>query len=318
MAEIKEALVPDIGDYSDVPVIEVLVSVGDTVSKDQSLVTLESDKATMEVRSSVAGVVKEIKVKVGDSLSQGALVALIEVADAGAAAAKPAAAAAPAAPAKAAPAAAPAPAAKAESAAPAASSDGGGLIEARVPDIGDYTDIPVIEVLVAVGDTVAKDQSLVTLESDKATMEVPSSAAGVVKELKVKVGDTLSQGNVVAIIAAADGGAGAAQSPAKPTTDTAETAGKVEPVAVPAEPDKLAQREIAQVQGARPGSRHAGSAGRPAVRRQPEQPAGDLRCRQRAAVQGAVRQPGGARVRTRTGRGPESAQGQRKGRPHHP
>ncbi|KGT82453.1 dihydrolipoamide acetyltransferase, partial [Xanthomonas vasicola] len=105
MAEIKEALVPDIGDYSDVPVIEVLVSVGDTVSKDQSLVTLESDKATMEVPSSVSGVVKEIRVKVGDSLSQGALVALIEVADAGAEAAKPAAAA-PAAPAKAAPAAA--------------------------------------------------------------------------------------------------------------------------------------------------------------------------------------------------------------------
>ncbi|MFB0167735.1 biotin/lipoyl-containing protein, partial [Xanthomonas euvesicatoria] len=102
MAEIKEALVPDIGDYSDVPVIEVLVSVGDTVSKDQSLVTLESDKATMEVPSSVAGVVKELKVKVGDSLSQGALVALIEVADAGAETAKPAAAA----PAKAAPAAA--------------------------------------------------------------------------------------------------------------------------------------------------------------------------------------------------------------------
>ncbi|WAW91865.1 dihydrolipoyllysine-residue acetyltransferase [Xanthomonas citri pv. malvacearum] len=254
MAEIKEALVPDIGDYSDVPVIEVLVSVGDTVSKDQSLVTLESDKATMEVPSSVAGVVKELKVKVGDSLSQGALVALIEVADAGAETAKPAAAAAPAAPAKAAPAATPAPAAKAESAAPAASSDGGGLIEARVPDIGDYTDIPVIEVLVAVGDTVAKDQSLVTLESDKATMEVPSSAAGVVKELKVKVGDTLSQGNVVAIIAASDGGTGAAQSPAKPTTDTAETAGKVEPVAVLAEPDKLAQREIAQVQGARSGT----------------------------------------------------------------
>ncbi|CAD0352568.1 dihydrolipoyllysine-residue acetyltransferase [Xanthomonas hortorum pv. pelargonii] len=253
MAEIKEALVPDIGDYSDVPVIEVLVSVGDTVSKDQSLVTLESDKATMEVPSSVSGVVKEIKVKVGDSLSQGALVALIEVADAGAeTAAAPAPAAAPAAPAKAAPAAAPAPAAKAEPAAPAASSEGG-LVEALVPDIGDYTDIPVIEVLVAVGDTVAKDQSLVTLESDKATMEVPSSAAGVVKELKVKVGDTLSQGNVVAIIAASDGdgGAGAAQSPAKPTTDTAETAGKVEPVAVSAVPDKLAQREIAQVQGAR-------------------------------------------------------------------
>ncbi|MCC8690736.1 dihydrolipoyllysine-residue acetyltransferase [Xanthomonas campestris] len=248
MAEIKEALVPDIGDYSDVPVIEVLVSVGDTVSKDQSLVTLESDKATMEVPSSVAGVVKEIKVKVGDSLSQGALVALIEVADAGTeTAAAPAPAAAPA---KAAPAAAPAPAAKAEPAATAAASDGG-QVEARVPDIGDYSGVPVIEVLVAVGDTVAKDQSLVTLESDKATMEVPSSVAGVIKELKVKVGDSLSQGDLVAIIAASDGGAGAAQSPAKPTTDTAETAGKVEPVAVPAEPDKLAQREIAQVQSAR-------------------------------------------------------------------
>uniref|UniRef100_UPI00265CD8DF biotin/lipoyl-containing protein n=1 Tax=Xanthomonas fragariae TaxID=48664 RepID=UPI00265CD8DF len=74
--------------------------------------------------------------------------------------------------------------------------------EALVPDIGDYSDVPVIEVLVSVGDTVSKDQSLVTLESDKATMEVPSSAAGVVKELRVKVGDTLSQGNVVAIIAA--------------------------------------------------------------------------------------------------------------------
>ncbi|MEB2231570.1 dihydrolipoyllysine-residue acetyltransferase [Xanthomonas campestris pv. campestris] len=248
MAEIKEALVPDIGDYSDVPVIEVLVSVGDTVSKDQSLVTLESDKATMEVPSSVAGVVKEIKVKVGDSLSQGALVALIEVADAGAeTAAAPAPAAAPA---KAASPAAPAPAAKAEPAAPAAASEGG-QVEARVPDIGDYSGVPVIEVLVAVGDTVAKDQSLVTLESDKATMEVPSSVAGVIKELKVKVGDSLSQGDLVAIIAASDGGAGAAQSPAKPTTDTAETAGKVEPVAVPAEPDKLAQREIAQVQSAR-------------------------------------------------------------------
>ena len=247
MAEIKEALVPDIGDYSDVPVIEVLVSVGDTVSKDQSLVTLESDKATMEVPSSVAGVVKEIKVKVGDSLSQGALVALIEVANADAGAETAAAPAPAAAPAKAAPAAAPAPAAKA---APAAASDGG-QVEARVPDIGDYSGVPVIEVLVAVGDTVAKDQSLVTLESDKATMEVPSSVAGVIKELKVKVGDSLSQGDLVAIIAASDGGAGAAQSPAKPTTDTAETAGKVEPVAVPAEPDKLAQREIAQVQSAR-------------------------------------------------------------------
>ncbi|MEQ4574483.1 MAG: biotin/lipoyl-containing protein, partial [Gammaproteobacteria bacterium] len=179
MAEIKEALVPDIGDYSDVPVIEVLVSVGDTVKKDQSLVTLESDKATMEVPSSVAGVVKEIKVKVGDTLSQGNVVALIEAAEEGAQPAAKAAAPAPAAKSEPAPAAP----AKAEAAKPAS----GGVVEARVPDIGDYTDVPVIEVLVSVGDTVAKDQGLVTLESDKATMEVPSSVAGVVKEIKVKV-----------------------------------------------------------------------------------------------------------------------------------
>ncbi|QKW55445.1 dihydrolipoyllysine-residue acetyltransferase [Stenotrophomonas sp. NA06056] len=249
MAEIKEARVPDIGDYSDIPVIEVLVAVGDTVKKDQGLVTLESDKATMEVPSSVAGVVKEIKVKLGDSLSEGKVVALIEVADGEAAqpvaAPAPAKAAAPAAATQA----APAPAAAAQ-AAPAAS---GGAVEALVPDIGDYSGIPVIEVLVAVGDTVKKDQGLVTLESDKATMEVPSSVAGVVKEIKVKVGDNLSQGNVVAIIEA-EGAAAPAPAPAKAAAAAApaaaETATKVEPVAVPAQPDKLAAREIASAPSA--------------------------------------------------------------------
>jgi len=117
--------------------------------------------------------------------------------------------------------------------------------EARVPDIGDYNDVPVIEILVAVGDTVQKDQGLVTLESDKATMEVPSTVAGVVKELKVKIGDNLSEGSVVALIEAADGAA--APAPAKPAPQpAAETATKVEPVAPAAQPDKLAQREIAQ------------------------------------------------------------------------
>ncbi|HDS1510875.1 dihydrolipoyllysine-residue acetyltransferase [Stenotrophomonas maltophilia] len=243
MAEIKEALVPDIGDYSDIPVIEVLVAVGDTVKKDQGLVTLESDKATMEVPSSVAGVVKELKVKVGDNLSEGKVVALIEVAEGepakpAAAAPAPAKAAAPAAATQS----APAPAA----AAPAAPAASGGAVEALVPDIGDYSGIPVIEVLVAVGDTVKKDQGLVTLESDKATMEVPSSVAGVVKELKVKVGDTLSQGNVVAIIEAEGAAAPApTKAAAAAAPAAAETATKVEPVAVPAQPDKLAAREIA-------------------------------------------------------------------------
>lgn len=253
MAEIKEALVPDIGDYSDIPVIEVLVAVGDTVKKDQGLVTLESDKATMEVPSSVAGVVKEVKVKVGDSLSEGKVVALIEVAADAAPAAQPAAAAAPAAAAQSAPAkaAAPAPAAQQSAPAPAAS---GGAVEATVPDIGDYTDIPVIEVLVAVGDTVKKDQGLVTLESDKATMEVPSSVAGVIKEIKVKVGDTLSQGKVVAIIEAEGEATGsAAPAPTRANAaanETSETATRVEPVAVPEQTDKLAAREIASAPSA--------------------------------------------------------------------
>ncbi|SBV37950.1 Dihydrolipoyllysine-residue acetyltransferase component of pyruvate dehydrogenase complex [uncultured Stenotrophomonas sp.] len=124
--------------------------------------------------------------------------------------------------------------------------------EALVPDIGDYSDIPVIEVLVAVGDTVVKDQGLVTLESDKATMEVPSAVAGVVKELKVKVGDNLSEGKVVALIEVAEEAAkpAAAAAPAAPAKvePAAETGAKVEPVAVAPVPDKLAQREITQEQ----------------------------------------------------------------------
>ncbi|KAB7775972.1 dihydrolipoyllysine-residue acetyltransferase [Xanthomonas sp. LMG 12459] len=259
MAEIKEALVPDIGDYSDVPVIEVLVAVGDTVKKDQSLVTLESDKATMEVPSPFAGVVKEIKVKVGDNLSEGKVVALIEVAEGGASAAAAAPAAAKATPAPAQQAAAPA-AASAQSAvkpAPAAAAPAG-VVEARVPDIGDYSDVPVIEVLVAVGDTVKKDQGLVTLESDKATMEVPSSVAGVVKELKVKVGDSLSEGKLVALIEVA--GSDADAPAASAVQPSAETGGGVEPVPASSAPDKLAQREIAQVQATAPAKAAAPSA----------------------------------------------------------
>ena len=129
------------------------------------------------------------------------------------------------------------------------------LKEARVPDIGDYSDVPVIEVLVAVGDTVAKDQGLLTLESDKATLEVPAPFAGVVRELKVKLGDTLSEGSVVAMIevaASGDAKPAAAPAPAAPPpaskqeVTTSETGAKVEPVAASVQPDKLAQREIAQ------------------------------------------------------------------------
>lgn len=133
--------------------------------------------------------------------------------------------------------------------------------EARVPDIGDYSDVPVIEVLVAVGDTVSQDQGLVTLESDKATLEVPSPYAGVVKELKVKLGDTLSEGSVVALIEVAEGSSAPAAAaapkadaaPAAPQTPaasvkTAETGERIEPVAVPEKADNLAQRDIGQAQ----------------------------------------------------------------------
>src|SRR5690606_31024157 len=134
--------------------------------------------------------------------------------------------------------------------------------EARVPDIGDYSDVPVIEVLVAVGDTVSQDQGLVTLESDKATLEVPSPFSGVIRELKVKLGDSLSEGAVVAMIEVADAAPAAAPKAEAPKAEaapaapvkTAEPGAQVEPVAVPEQADKLAQREIAQAQSHQPAS----------------------------------------------------------------
>ncbi|WP_267224719.1 dihydrolipoyllysine-residue acetyltransferase [Dyella silvae] len=222
MADLKEARVPDIGS-ENVPVIEVLVKPGDKVAKEQGLVTLESDKATMEVPAPFAGTVKEIKLKVGDEVSEGALIAIIEAdGDAAAPAPKQAAPAKAEAPAKAAPAPAPAPA---PAAAPAAS---GGVREVLVPDIGS-SDVPVIEILVKVGDTITKDQSLITLESDKATMEVPAPFAGVVKEIKVKVGDELSEGSLIALVEAVGGAPAAAPAPAKVEAPKVEE--KPEPIA---------------------------------------------------------------------------------------
>src|SRR5690349_8172169 len=151
---IVEVKVPDIGDFKEVEVIEVMVKVGDTIKVDQSLVTVESDKASMEIPSSQAGVIKEIKVKVGDKVAEGSLLLIVE---ADGAAAAPAAAAPAAAPAPAA-AAAPAPAAAAAAPAAAASS---GPVEVKVPDIGDFKEVEVIEVMVKPGDTIAKDQSLI-------------------------------------------------------------------------------------------------------------------------------------------------------------
>ena len=241
MASELKVTVPDIGDYKDVPVIEVLVAVGDTVEKDQAIATLESDKATLDVPAPEAGVVKSIAIKVGDRVSMGHAVLVLETASATAAPAAAAPAAAPQAPAKAAApavaAAAPAPAAAVE-APPAAAAAAAAPIAVTIPDIGDYKDVPVIEVLVADGDTVEKDQTLVVLESDKATLDVPAPAAGVVSGLVIKVGDKVAMGSAVCTLT----GAGAvpaapaakAETPAPAVTAAAAAPAPAESAAKPA------------------------------------------------------------------------------------
>ncbi|EFL2435748.1 pyruvate dehydrogenase complex dihydrolipoyllysine-residue acetyltransferase [Escherichia coli] len=189
-AAAKDVNVPDIGS-DEVEVTEILVKVGDKVEAEQSLITVEGDKASMEVPAPFAGTVKEIKVNVGDKVSTGSLIMVFEVAG-------EAGAAAPAAKQEAAPAAAPAPAA--------------GVKEVNVPDIGGDK-VEVTEVMVKVGDKVAAEQSLITVEGDKASMEVPAPFAGVVKELKVNVGDKVKTGSLIMIFEVE--GAAPAAAPAK-------------------------------------------------------------------------------------------------------
>ncbi|MCZ8393717.1 dihydrolipoyllysine-residue acetyltransferase [Achromobacter xylosoxidans] len=231
MSNVVQIKVPDIGDFKEVEVIEVLVAVGDTIKAEQSLITVESDKASMEIPASQGGVVKSIAVKVGDKVAEGAVVLEVEAADAAAA---PAAKEEPKAEAPKQAAAAAAPAAKAEAAAPAASS---GPVEIEVPDIGDFKEVEVIEVMVAVGDTIKAEQSLITVESDKASMEIPASQGGVVKEVKVKVGDKVAKGSVVVVVegSAPAAAAPAAKAEAAPATSEAPAA-KAQAPAAPATP----------------------------------------------------------------------------------
>ncbi len=175
-----EVKVPDIGDFKEVEIIELLVKPGDTVKAEQSLITVESDKASMEIPSSHAGVVKELKVKVGDKVAEGSLVLMIEVEGSGLLAATR-----------------------------TASEAGGAPVDVLVPDIGDFDEVTVIEVMVKVGDTIQVEQSLITVESDKASMEIPSSHAGAVIEVKVKVGDKVRKGSLVAVVQASGASAAA-------------------------------------------------------------------------------------------------------------
>ena len=204
--------VPDIGS-GEGEVIELFVKVGDRIEADQSILTLESDKASMEVPAPKAGIIKSLKVKLGDRLKEGD--ELLELEVEGAAAAAPSPAAAPAAKAEEKPAAAPAPAAPA--AAPAAAS----VQQVHVPDIGSSGKAQIIEIQVKVGDTVEADQSLITLESDKASMEIPSPAAGVVKAISVKLNDEVGTGDLILDLEVAGAAAPAAAAPAQAAAPTA-------------------------------------------------------------------------------------------------
>ncbi|MCD0501974.1 dihydrolipoyllysine-residue acetyltransferase [Bordetella petrii] len=266
MSKLVEIKVPDIGDFKEVEVIEVLVSEGDTIKAEQSLITVESDKASMEIPSSAGGVVKSVKVKVGDKVAEGKVILEIEAGESESAGeskdAKPAAqaektsqesdsqrvsdseskekASQEQAPAE----------GESGDAKPAAS---GGITDITVPDIGDFKEVEVIEVMVAVGDTIKAEQSLITVESDKASMEIPASAGGVVKEVKVKVGDKVAKGTSIVVVEGQDAAPAKAEAPAqekaaqeKPaasgqeksaTADAPQPASKPAPAAALEDPD---------------------------------------------------------------------------------
>ncbi|SDV06612.1 dihydrolipoyllysine-residue acetyltransferase [Pseudomonas mucidolens] len=246
--------VPDIGS-GEGEVIELFVKVGDTVEADQSILTLESDKASMEIPAPKAGVVKSLKVKLGDRLKEGD--ELLELEIEGAAAAAPEAAApAAAAPAPAAaekPAAAEAPAA----AAPAEAT----VQDIHVPDIGSSGKAKIIELLVKVGDTVEADQSLITLESDKASMEIPSPAAGVVESIAVKLEDEVGTGDFILKLKVQGAAPAAAKAPA-----AAAPAAKAEAAPAAAAPAPAAKAETAAAPAAVPAPSGAKVHAGPAVR----------------------------------------------------
>ncbi len=233
MSQTIEIKVPDIGDYQNVPVIDILVAPGDSITTDQSLITLESDKATIDIPSPCAGTLQKITVKSGDTVSEGSVIAVLELLQADAPAPVEGQAAKESSTqqteASSASSAVPAPEkAHAVPEAPTAASEqqasspsmgqSNQAVEVKVPDIGDYQNVPVVDVLVAVGDQVAADQSLVTLESDKATIDIPSPFAGIVQKITVKSGDTVSEGSVIVILETA-------QTPAQPSKEATLSSG---------------------------------------------------------------------------------------------
>ncbi|OAT48406.1 pyruvate dehydrogenase complex dihydrolipoyllysine-residue acetyltransferase [Providencia heimbachae] len=205
-----EIQVPDIG-ADEVEVTEIMVKVGDKVEAEQSLITVEGDKASMEVPSPQAGVVKEIKIAVGDKVTTGKLMMVFE-AEGGAAAPAPAEA----------------PTAPVASAAPAAAE----LKEVAVPDIGG-DEVEVTEIMVKVGDSVSAEQSIITVEGDKASMEVPAPFAGTVKEIKIAAGDKVQTGSLIMVFEVAGSGTAAPAQSAAPAAPAAATASAIKEVNVP-------------------------------------------------------------------------------------
>ncbi|MEX9757015.1 pyruvate dehydrogenase complex dihydrolipoyllysine-residue acetyltransferase [Providencia vermicola] len=203
-----EIQVPDIG-ADEVEVTEVMVKVGDKVEAEQSLITVEGDKASMEVPSPQAGVVKEIKIAVGDKVTTGKLIMVFESAEG----------AVPAAPAEA-------------PAAPAAAAAAAELKEVSVPDIGG-DEVEVTEIMVKVGDTVTEEQSLITVEGDKASMEVPAPFAGTVKEIKIATGDKVKTGSLIMVFEVAGSAPAAAPAPAASASAPAPAASAIKDVNVP-------------------------------------------------------------------------------------
>ncbi|WP_314366850.1 dihydrolipoyllysine-residue acetyltransferase [Neisseria cinerea] len=244
---IVEIKVPDIGGHENVDIIAVEVKVGDTIAVDDTLITLETDKATMDVPADAAGVVKEVKVKVGDKISEGGVILTVETGAAAAAAAPAPAAEAPAAPV----------------AAPAAAPAGGATVQVVVPDIGGHSDVDVIAVEIKVGDTVAVDDTLITLETDKATMDVPCTEAGVVKAVFLKVGDKVSEGSAIIEVETA-GSAAAAPAPAAQAATPAPAAAPAP--AVPAAAPAPAAPAAAKIDEAAFAKAHAGPSARKLAR----------------------------------------------------
>ncbi|KDN15924.1 dihydrolipoyllysine-residue acetyltransferase [Snodgrassella communis] len=202
MSQIVEIKVPDIGNYTGVDVIDVAVKVGDSIAVDDTLITLETDKATMDVPADHAGVVKEVLVKVGDKVSEGNVIVKVEATDAASAAAP--ATEAPVTPAI------------------ATTNTSAQSVAVKVPDIGNFSNVDVIEVDIKVGDEVVVDQTLVTLETDKATMDVPSTVAGKVTAVHVKIGDKVSEGSALIEVAAASASTAANTSATPAQNEVAE------------------------------------------------------------------------------------------------